>query len=153
MKSLILIPFLLGGCSLLFSGYTTHADTTQDQNDIELSIETDRNIYSQSGHVKIVMRIRNTGRESVTLEFPSSRQYDFIVIKDDQEVWRWSRDKYFTQAFTTVAIEPGDLLTYTAEWDQKDNISKSVGPGIYIIKGILPAIGRESSASLSIIIE
>ncbi len=148
----ILISFLLGGCSFLLSGYSTLAAILDNQIDIELTVETDRHTYSQSEEVKITMTVKNNGVKSVSLEFPTSRQHDFIIKKDEKEVWRWSGDKYFAQAFTTMVIEPGDSLTYTTGWAQTDSIGNHVGPGRYWIVGIVPAIGREFSVSTSIII-
>lgn len=153
MKALILIPLLLGGCSILFSGCSTHAESPQDHNDIELTIKTDHDTYLRSEQVKITMRVRNIGKDIVTLEFPTSRQYDFIIKGEDEEVWKWSRDKYFTQAFIIITINPGDSITYNSEWDQIDNIGNNVAPGRYWIVGIVPAIGRELSVSRPITIK
>lgn len=150
MKCSVLIPLLLGGCSLIFSGYSTHAVSPEDKNDIELVIKTDRNAYLKGDQVKIIMTVKNISMNSVTLEFTTSRHYDFMILKDDQDVWMWSRDKYFAQAFTTIVIKPGESLTYTVEWNQRDNMGNDVTPGRYRIMGTLPAIGRELSASVSI---
>ncbi|MBI1926766.1 hypothetical protein HYR99_21295 [Candidatus Poribacteria bacterium] len=38
--------------------------------------------------------------------------------KDDAEVWRWSRDKAFTGAFTTLELHPGQQRSFQTAWGQ-----------------------------------
>ena len=46
----------------------------------------------------------NTAQSVRALHFVSGRQYDFVVLRDGVEVWRWSEGKFFTQALTSYTL-------------------------------------------------
>lgn len=56
----------------------------------------------------------------LSLSFSSGQRYDFVVRQEGREVWRWSADKAFHQAFNELQLEPGRLTTFVAVWDGRD---------------------------------
>ncbi len=73
-------------------------------------------------------------REATTLYYRTSQRYDLAVINSqDQEVWRWSRDRTFAQVTEEVSLEANEMLSFPETWDQRDNDGQQVPPGDYQI--------------------
>jgi hypothetical protein len=62
------------------------------------------------------LQVTNVTTAPLALSFSSGQQFDFIVLRGTQEVWRWSSEQMFTQAFRTETLAPGETETYTATW-------------------------------------
>jgi hypothetical protein len=73
-------------------------------------------------------------REPMTLYYRTSQHYDLAAINsDDQEVWRWSRDRAFAQVTEEVSLEENESLSFVETWDQLDNDGQQIPPGNYRI--------------------
>jgi hypothetical protein len=71
-------------------------------------------------------------REPMTLYYRTSQRYDLAVINpQDQEVWRWSRDRTFAQVTAEVPLEANGMLSFAETWDQRDNDGQQMPPGNY----------------------
>ncbi|MGH8975593.1 MAG: BsuPI-related putative proteinase inhibitor [Acidimicrobiia bacterium] len=81
------------------------------------------------------LAVRNDGAEAVTLTFPSGKRGD-VVLEDErrQEVYRWSRDRFFTEAVHREQLRPGQEVVYRLE-----EPSLPVGPGEYDLVATLAA--------------
>lgn len=94
--------------------------------------------------VRLVLELRNLTDETLTLNFSSGLQYDFEVHDSKNKlVWNWSHGKLFTQALTTIILDPRDQVKFTPEWDQKDNERRQMPAGIYRVTGLIPTVGPE----------
>lgn len=67
--------------------------------------------------VEFAFTVENASTESVELEFRSGLVADFVVLADDEEVWRYSDGMMFTQALQSETLAPGEAFTYPATWD------------------------------------
>lgn len=65
---------------------------------------------STSGTVFWRLDVRNTAAVDLHLTFGSGQKGDVVVSAGDTEVYRWSRDKVFTEAIEQVALAPGEVL-------------------------------------------
>ena len=84
----------------------------------------------------MTLLLKNCGDNPTHLFYPDSRRYEFVVEDEgDQEVWRWSLGQTFAQALGEETIEPGESVTYTEVWDQRDQAGQPVPPGRYQIFG------------------
>ncbi|MCG0238555.1 MAG: BsuPI-related putative proteinase inhibitor [Firmicutes bacterium] len=79
-----------------------------------LAFEFEAQASADGGRLNLT--VRNTGKEAVTLRFPSGAQHDF-VLKDEkgQEVWRWSKGLAFVQPVQDLRLNAGASLRYSAE--------------------------------------
>ena len=75
--------------------------------------------------------------EPAPLGFSSAQRYDFIIAKDDKEIWRWSEGRVFATMVDGIILQPGEYLRYREIWDQKDEEGAPVLPGRYRILGVL----------------
>ncbi len=66
--------------------------------------------------IGLALQVTNTSAEPVRLTFPTGQSYDFVVSDGAREIWRWSADRMFTQAFRTETVAPGATLEYEATW-------------------------------------
>ena len=67
--------------------------------------------------ILICLTVVNVGEEEVELWFGSGQAWD-VVIRDmaGRELWRWSADKFFTQAVWSERLEPGEEMRFSTEW-------------------------------------
>jgi hypothetical protein len=84
--------------------------------------------------VTFALRIANIAGRAAELTFPSSKQYDFWVMRGREEVWRWSEGRLFTQAIEKRTIDPQGSLTLTEPW-------KAEPTGAFTVHGELHADG------------
>jgi hypothetical protein len=66
--------------------------------------------------VRFTLRLTNVTGKTEQLTFPTGQRYDFWVMDGDEEVWRWSDDRVFTQAITNASIETQGTLVLTENW-------------------------------------
>jgi hypothetical protein len=66
--------------------------------------------------VRFVLRVENRGAGPVEVTFPSGQDYDFVVLQDGREVWRWSEDRMFTQALREERLAAGEAWTFEEVW-------------------------------------
>lgn len=89
--------------------------------------------------VVFILEARNVSGAPLDLRFSSGQQYDVLVYKEGEwrERWRWSRDKMFTMAFTSIRLNFGEVKRFRVEWEQKDDDKRQVPPGRYRAEAIL----------------
>jgi hypothetical protein len=66
--------------------------------------------------VSFAFTVENDGDEPVTLSFRDACNADFAVFNDEDERWRWSQGRMFTQALQSESLDPGESVTYGGEW-------------------------------------
>ena len=94
-------------------------------------------IKLQKGEVAtFVLTVLNDTSEEINITYSSSQKYDFLVLNDTDEVWKWSYDKVFTQAIVEESILPNTSISFEEEWNQVDNYGISVDAGSYVLKAI-----------------
>lgn len=55
--------------------------------------------------------------DGAVVTFPNGQLYDFVVLQDGREIWRWSQGRVFHQAVVQQAFPFGDLQLFSAVWD------------------------------------
>ena len=113
------------------------------------SISTDQQTYIPSQPVLLTLSLTNPNDTDLTLSFRSSHQYDFLIERKDQEVWRWSDGRMFAQVLTQLVLAPHETRTFHATWDQKDRDGKQVPSDSYEVLGLLLAEDRTYTATTS----
>jgi hypothetical protein len=66
--------------------------------------------------VRFTLRLTNVTGKTEQLTFPTGQRYDFWVMDGDEEVWRWSDDRVFTQAITKSSIDTQGTLVLSENW-------------------------------------
>ena len=63
--------------------------------------------------VTFALTVSNRGPKLVELTFPSGQTHDFSVVDaGGREVWRWSRDRMFTQSLQTRQLAAKESASY-----------------------------------------
>ncbi|HEU4751474.1 MAG TPA: BsuPI-related putative proteinase inhibitor [Armatimonadota bacterium] len=88
--------------------------------------------------VTLELTVRNTSNRPVRVPFATGQQYDFEVWRGDRLVYRWSQGRVFTQALSSLLLNPDQSITYTGRWDQRNNEGVRVPAGEYTVRGYLP---------------
>jgi hypothetical protein len=89
--------------------------------------------------ITMVMTIRNRLSTSASIDFPTARQSDFVVVQADTAnvVWKWSDSRTFPQTQTTLDFAAGETKTVTVTWDQIGTDNLQVVTGSYEARGVL----------------
>ena len=105
--------------------------------DIDYSLD----VVSQASYgetVKIKLALSNVRNERVTVILGGGPAHDFVVTTPDgEEVWHWMCAKMINDVLSGEALEPGEKLEFTGEWEQVDNGGEPVPPGHYFVRGVL----------------
>jgi len=94
--------------------------------------------FHEGEPVPISFQVENCGTEPVPVTYATSQRYEIVVEDDDgNEVWRWSRDKLFTQAISEEEFKSFTSVTYFQLWDKRDLEGKPVPFGRYTVTATL----------------
>lgn len=117
-------------------------DAAQDVVTVELEVPAQA---AQGSRVPMMLRVANTGRDSVVLGLTGRpTAFDFVVAAEDgTEVWSRLHDETVSMILELRPLAPGEVLEFTHEWNQQDNDRRDVAPGVYYVHGILPAEDRD----------
>lgn len=109
---------------------------------VHISLTIDKGRYTVQEEMKITLTVRNRSMATVSYRFPSSQWFELYVLSGGRVLWAWSYGKAFTQAFTTLVLDPGQSRSFSLSWGLKDNSESPLGPGQYAIVAIFPVTGR-----------
>jgi hypothetical protein len=75
-------------------------------------------VRTGNGEVRFTLQVTNTGNQPLDLLFPTGQSFDFTVRRraGGQELWRWSADMMFTQAFRSQTLAPDSTLRFEESW-------------------------------------
>jgi hypothetical protein len=82
--------------------------------------------------------VENVGDDPEEITFRSGLSADFAVVDGDDEIWRASDGRMFTQALRTETVAAGDSETFSESWDDPE-------PGEYTVVATLNA-GTDAEA-------
>jgi hypothetical protein len=117
---------LTGACARKAAQATETGAAQAVAEDVVLSLE----VKVARDSVEMILHATNPASQPVTLQFPTGQRYDFTVLDGQgREVWRWSSDMMFTQAFGTEVLAPGKGLQYRAVWPSSGRSGSYVAVG------------------------
>jgi hypothetical protein len=97
---------------------------------IGIDLTTFGAFYDEGETIRLIVTV--AVQDPMTLYYRTSQRYDLAVINsDDQEVWRWSRDRAFAQVTEEVDLEENETLSFAETWDQRGNDGQQVPLGNY----------------------
>jgi hypothetical protein len=123
----------------------------------------------------LTLSVTNLANDSVTVHFPSTQRYDFVLSHgmgmgpgDDamhdstgghnpppdgpRPVWRWAEGRSFDPVEGIEIWAPGETRTFTAEWDGRDLDGEPAGPGGYTLSAFLTGTPGVRSLPLSLVV-
>ncbi len=90
------------------------------------------------GPVRMMLRVENLSPTEATLRQTSGQAYDFAVYQGDTEVWRWSEGTFFIQSLQERVLAPGEILSFSEDWNRRDKKGQPLPAGRYTVKAWLP---------------
>lgn len=100
--------------------------------DILVETKTSKSEYAVGEEIAMSVTVINKGVNPVEFIFTSAQRYDFIILKGDEEVWRWSNGKVFAMVLEHLLLKPNERKTYTETWKPED-----ITLGKYKVIGII----------------
>jgi len=92
-------------------------ESTTDQKDLILAFSIPKARWSVSEEIKVAVTLKNTGDESISLQYPTSQRFELAVVGPrDQEVFRWSKGQIFRQVLSQVTLTPGESISENLVW-------------------------------------
>jgi Intracellular proteinase inhibitor len=100
--------------------------------------------------VQMVLTVRNRRDEVVSVDFPTTRTFDFVVVRENSNdvVWQLSDSAGAAPPSTietTLDFAPNETQTFTTTWSQVDNDGDNVSTGAYEARGVLVYDGFDSN--------
>ena len=120
---------LLGGLGLLllWAGMASTQPPEASENlpqkpgsQLIMELQTRRIATSDGPAWVFVLGAVNPGDSTIGLTFPTGQVYDFVVLQEGREVWRWSADRVFHQAISHRSFPPAALELFVEVWDGRD---------------------------------
>lgn len=112
-------------------------------NQLTLVMELDTNKYKTGQQMNVALRLTNGGDSEVVLVFPTSQTFDFQVLDEGgREVYKWSSERFFLAAITTVTLKPGETLEQSLAW------AIDLEPGSYTVIGMTAKFTVDGSSTI-----
>lgn len=109
--AVLVLMTTLAGCGGDGGGKESQSGTQKG-----LSLSVDFEAPLRSGQpVTWKLEVENGGPEEVTLAFRSGKDGDVALVRGGAEVYRWSADKFFSQAMRHERLAVGEKKTFTLE--------------------------------------
>ncbi len=104
---------------------------------VDYSLEVDGQVpYGET--VQLKLTLRNVSDEPVDFLTGGRPPHDFVISSPEgEQVWHWKCGKVVDQPLDSHALEPGEEMEFTGEWEQVDNRGEPVLPGTYRVRGVL----------------
>ena len=83
---------------------------------LHLALTADRPSYAPGQPVALTLAVENAGAAPVAVTAPTAQRYDFAVLRDGREIWRWSADRAFPAQVTEWTIGPGERREFSETW-------------------------------------
>lgn len=90
--------------------------------------------------VPMTLWLKNTDRRPVNVYLQGRpAAFDIIVSRSDGiPVWRRLEGAVIPAILQVRTLAPGEVLEFRDTWAQRSNLGKSIGPGEYLVTGVLP---------------
>ncbi len=90
--------------------------------------------------VPITLRLTNSDRKPATAYLQGRpTAFDVIVTRrDGTPVWRRLEGAVVPAVLQVRSLAPGAVLEFHDTWPQRTNLGAAVGPGDYLVTGVLP---------------
>ncbi|MEF8874588.1 MAG: BsuPI-related putative proteinase inhibitor [Candidatus Thermoplasmatota archaeon] len=99
---------------------------------MHIELETDKNEYEVGEKIEAAITLVNKGDVEEEIFFNNSQRHDFVIKRENDEIWRWSKGRAFLMATGTVRLDPGEERSYTEKLNPGDLPS-----GEYELVGII----------------
>lgn len=96
---------------------------------LSLFARLENNKIQALNQLNVTLQLINIGDSDLKLIFPTPQIFDFKILKGNEEVYRWSSDRFFIQVIRTVGLRPRETLGQTLTW------VVDLSPGTYNIVG------------------
>lgn len=120
--------------------------TTLQLQDVEGNVTS---TFQRNELIQMVLTVRNRRDTAETIEFPDSRQSDFLVVRENSNniVWQLSEESAApSPAPTTLEFAPGESKTFSRTWNQQESDSgDQVRVGTYEARGVIVFEGFDNS--------
>ena len=88
-------------------------------------VSTDKAVYQSGEQVKMEFVLTNPTAEAIDVACEHTPEYNFWI--EQQGVTIWQQFDTFTPGGPSYTIEPGEVLTYNAEWTAEPGSYYAVG--------------------------
>ena len=147
---------LIAGLALLLASGGAESEPTDFEKGLSLlqfSVLSERPVYHRGQPVRLILTLANPGDTPQFFSFRSSHQYDFVIRRENQQVWEWSAGRMFAQALTQWTLQPHETRTFRETWDQNGPNGEPASPGSYELVGMLLVVDRTYTATAAFTIE
>ncbi|WP_049970619.1 BsuPI-related putative proteinase inhibitor [Haladaptatus cibarius] len=104
-----------------------------------MTLESELTATPGDGNVEFELTVKNPSDDPVDVTFRSGLKADFAVLEDDQEIWRASDGRMFTQALQSETFDPDSERTYSGGWADP-------APGYYTVVATLEIMEEDVEA-------
>jgi hypothetical protein len=81
------------------------------------TLTTKFTVLAHPTEVRFSFEVKNDIGKQVEVTFPSGHAYDFIVVDAaGKEVWRWGRERLFTQLVQNRLLSKGEAIRISERW-------------------------------------
>lgn len=115
-------------------------ETSQMIDGVEYRLRVEKKELEGEPLFGLSLTLENRSEGFKLLDFPTGQRSDFQVFADKKLVWKWSYNRYFVQARSSLRLDPGDSKTYTVHWDGMTNKKVPLERGLYRFSATVTAV-------------
>ena len=97
------------------------------------TLDVSRDTLTIGEALNLRFTVRSQSQEPVILYFPSTQRFDFYSPEERffwgfpvPKIWNWGFGRIFNPVTEEIVLHPGEMLTFDATWDGRDNSGNPV---------------------------
>jgi hypothetical protein len=119
---------------------------------LEYYFETDKTTYALGETVQTVFRLSNGFPWTEQFQLPQQPAYDLEVWHDDTLIWHKNHGSLIFPVFSSLSIEPGEVLELRNSWDLYESSGSFVETGQYTVRSVYRGV-RTMSVPITVVPE
>lgn len=115
--SLLLMLFLI----LFFVGCGHKVEKPEERviaSEENMTLTNEMYQVKQIDNEKLVFTITNVYEKDLVLNYRDAQKYDFVLLKDDERIWKWSDELMYAQVISQTVLKPGETLDYEFNFNE-----------------------------------
>ena len=105
-----------------------------------VTVSADREAVPVGAPVTFTLTVSNPTDAPVTLPMGEPLADFRVTAASGAEVWRWSHGKFFRAILFFCTFGPGETVTFSEQWDQRNIQGQQVPAGTYLVTGELGTV-------------
>ena len=83
-----------------------------------------------NGHYEFILNVTNNSSQPRHVSYNSTKRADFSIVKNGNELYRWSEGRLFGMEYITRTLNPYQSFEYSVSWNGRDRNGHAISGNV-----------------------